>query len=529
MKKVYTLDTTLRDGMQSEKIAFTVEDKIKIAKYLDRLGVDYIEAGNPVSNKTDREFFERMKQVSLKNSKLVAFGSTRHANTRAEEDVNLKALISSGAKTVSVFGKAWLMHVEQVLLTTADENLSMIYDSIRYLTKKGIEVIFDAEHFFDGYRDNKEYAIEVLKTAQNAGAVCVCLCDTNGGGFPLEFYTIVKEVLSQLNVPVGIHAHNDSGMAVAVSVISVQAGATHVQGTLNGIGERCGNANLATIIANLQLKDAYTLIPEENLSMLTEISRSVADISNISVSGMPYVSKGAFSHKAGMHIDAVLKNPESFEHINPGFVGNTRNILLSEMAGKSAVMPFISKIVPGIDKSSEQVQQVLVRLKELEAEGYQFEAAHASLDLVIRKALGIYKPFFSVTKFKVMIEEGVHREEGSASAIVKVVVGDREEITAADSDSGPVHAIDIALRKALDVFFPSLDDMQLVDYKVRVLDSEAATGATTRVLIETSDGEDSWTTVGVSPDVIEASRQALIDSIEYKLLKDSCGKKSVID
>ena len=521
MKKVYTLDTTLRDGMQSQKIAFTVEDKMKIAKYLDRLGVDYIEAGNPFSNKTDREFFERRKKNPLKNSKLVAFGSTRHANTNAAEDANLQALIDSGAKTVSIFGKAWLLHVKQVLSTTAEENLAMIFDSINYLVQNGIEVIFDAEHFFDGYRDNKQYAIDVLKTAQKAGASCVCLCDTNGGGFPLEFYTIVKEVSAQLEVPTGIHAHNDSGMAVAVSVISVQAGATHVQGTLNGIGERCGNANLSTIIANLQLKDGYTLIPKENLSLLTEISRSVADISNISVSGMPYVSKGAFSHKAGMHIDAVLKNPESFEHINPELVGNERNILLSEMAGKSAVLPFISKIVPGIDKTSEQVKKVLSRLKELEADGYQFEAAHASLDLVIRKALGIYKPFFSVTKFKVMLEEGMHKEEGSASAIVKVVVGDREEITAADSDSGPVHAIDIALRKALDVFFPSLDDMRLIDYKVRVLDSESATRATTRVLIETSDGEDSWITVGVSSDVIEASRQALIDSIEYKLLKDT--------
>ena len=520
MKKVYTLDTTLRDGMQSEKIAFTVEDKIKIAKQLDRLGVDYIEAGNPFSNQTDREFFKRMETVSLENSKLVAFGSTRHANTKAQDDANLQALINSGAKTVSVFGKAWLMHVKQVLSTTAEENLAMIADSIGFLVKSGVDVIFDAEHFFDGYRDNKEYALTVLKTAENAGACCVCLCDTNGGGFPLEFYTIVKEVVAQIKIPVGIHAHNDSGMAAAVSVISVQAGATHVQGTLNGIGERCGNANLATIIANLQLKDTYTLIPAENLPLLTEISRSIADISNISVSGMPYVSKSAFSHKAGMHIDAVLKNPESFEHINPELVGNERNILLSEMSGKSAVLPFISKIMPGIDKTSEQVKKVLAKLKELEAEGYQFEAAHASLDLVIRKALGIYKPFFSVTKFKVMLEEGTHKEEGSASAIVKVVVGDREEITAADSDSGPVHAIDIALRKALDVFFPSLDSMRLIDYKVRVLDSESATRATTRVLIETSDGEDSWITVGVSSDVIEASRQALIDSIEYKLLKD---------
>lgn len=520
MEKVYTLDTTLRDGMQSAKVAFTVEDKIKIARYLDALGVDYIEAGNPHSNKTDREFFEAMKSEKLQTSQLVAFGSTRHANTDAANDENLKALIQSGAKTVSVFGKSWLLHIKQVLGTTAEENLNMIYDSVSYLTKNGLDVIFDAEHFFDGYRSDKDYALKVIETAQNAGAVCVCLCDTNGGGFPLEFYTIVKEVAAHCRVPIGIHAHNDAGMAVSGSVISVQAGARHVQGTLNGIGERCGNANLATIIANLQLKDAYTLIPDENLSRLTEISRAIADVSNISVSGMPYVSKSAFSHKAGMHIDAVLKNPTSFEHINPALVGNERSFLVSEMSGKSAVLPFILKVMPCIDKSSPQVKTVLARLKELEAQGYQFEVAHASLELVIRKALGIYKPFFTVTKFRVLIEESVDKSEGCASAIVKVTVGDREKITAADSSSGSVNAIDIALRKALDVFFPSLDDMQLIDYKVRVLDSEAATGATTRVLIETSDGEDSWITVGVSSDVIEASRQALIDSIEYKLIKD---------
>lgn len=523
MKKIFTLDTTLRDGMQAEKISFTIEDKLKIVKYLDELGVDYIEAGNPASNVKDEEFFIKICSTELKNSKIVAFGSTRKPGIRAEDDSGLISLVRSGAKVVSIFGKSWIMHVTEVLKTTPEENLAMIHSSIEFLVKNGIEVIFDAEHFFDGYRDNEDYALSVVRTASEAGASCVVLCDTNGGGFPLEFYTIVKKITSEFDVPIGIHTHNDSGMAVSGSVIAVQAGATHVQGTLNGIGERCGNANLATIIANLQLKDAYRLIPEENLHRLTEIARSVADISNISTSGLPYVSRGAFSHKAGMHIDAVLKTPGSFEHVNPEAVGNNRNFLISEMSGKSAVLPVIRKILPEIDRNSSQVDIVLARLKELESEGYQFESASASLELVIRKALGIYKPFFSVTKFQVIIEQGTEKHHGSAAAIVKVEVGNREEITAADSN-GPVHAIDIALRKALERFYPSLHEVQLIDYKVRVLNSEAATGAVTRVLIETTDGDDSWITVGVSTDVIEASRQALIDSIEYKLIKDSAEK-----
>lgn len=518
MEKIYTLDTTLRDGMQSEKIFFTVKDKIKIVKYLDLLGIDYIEAGNPSSNPKDEEFFHEIKKLNLKHSEIVAFGSTRKPDIEPEKDENLKKLASLGVKTVSIFGKAWLFHVKEVLKTTAEENLNMIKSSVEYLKKQGLNVIFDAEHFFDGYRDNSEYAVKVLQTAAQAGAEFVVLCDTNGGGSPLEFYTIVKKVKEKVKAPIGIHTHNDSGMAVSSSVISVQAGATQVQGTINGIGERCGNANLATIIANLQLKDGYELIPQENLKRLTEIARGIADISNISISSMPYVSQTAFSHKAGMHIDGVIKSPHSFEHVNPADVGNKRSFLVSEMSGKSAILPALNQVLPGVDKNSPETDIVLKRLKELEFEGYQFEAAHASLDIAIRKALGMYKPFFTLKKFKVMVEQGEEKEKGYATAVVKVEVDGKEEITAADSD-GPVHAMDTALRKALYVFYPSLMDAQLIDYKVRVLNSDAATGATTRVLIETTDGEDSWITVGVSTDILEASRQALIDSIDYKLLK----------
>ncbi len=519
MKKIYTFDTTLRDGMQAEKISFTVEDKIKTVKYLDTLGVDYIEAGNPSSNVKDAEFFEKIKETKLTHSKLVAFGSTCKAGSCAENDTGLRKLLLADTEVVAIFGKAWALHIEEVLNTTPEENLRIIKSSAEFLKKNGKSVIFDAEHFFDGYKADAEYALSVLKTAEEAGCDCVVLCDTNGGSFPMEIYDIVSDVCSKINIPVGIHCHNDSGMAVSCSITAVQAGAMHVQGTLNGIGERCGNANLATIIANLQLKSDYTLIPPENICKLTEIARSVADISNISVSGLPYVSRGAFSHKAGMHIDAVMKNPASFEHIDPTLVGNSRNILVSEISGKSAILPALRKILPDADKNSPQTAAVLKRLKDLEFAGYQYEVANASLDLVIRKTLGIYKPFFEVTQFKVLVEQGNRSNTGYASAIVKVMVDGREEITAADS-SGPIHAIDTALRKALYVFYPKLLDTQLIDYKVRVLNSEAAAGATVRVLIETADSEDSWITVGVSTDVIEASRQALIDSIEYKLIKD---------
>ncbi len=516
MNKVYTLDTTLRDGMQSAKISFTIEDKIKIIKYLDRLGIDYIEAGNPYSNIKDAELFERLAGIKLKHSRIASFGSTRKVGVTAEKDPGLRVLKECSAETAVIFGKAWKLHINEILGTTPEDNLAIIRESIEYLCKNGKKVIFDAEHFFDGYKADKEYAIHVIRTAHEAGAEYVVLCDTNGGSFPAEIYEIVSEITKETDVPIGIHTHDDSGMAVACGIAAVQAGAVHIQGTINGVGERCGNANLATMIANLQLKKGYRLIPEESMPTLTEIARAIAEISNISTTGLPYISKSAFSHKAGMHIDAVMKNPASFEHIDPECVGNSRNILLSEMSGKAAILPAINKVVPGTKKDSPIVDMILRRLKELEFKGYQFEAANASLDLVIRKTLGIYRPFFELVKFKVFGE--YDNSESSASAIVKIMVGSREELTAADSTEGPVHAIDTALRKALYVFYPELRETKLTDYKVRVLNS-SDTRSMVRVLIDTRDNNDTWSSVGISADIIEASKNALMESLEYKLIK----------
>ena len=515
-QKIYTLDTTLRDGMQGMDVSFSVEDKLKIVTLLDELGIDFIEAGNPGSNIKDEEFFKKAMSLPLTHSKIIAFGSTRKVGITAEEDDNLCKLCSASTDIVVIFGKAWDLHVFDVLRTTPEENINMIKDSIRYLREQGKEVFFDAEHFFDGYKNNPEYALDVLRAAADSGASYVVLCDTNGGTFSQEIIEITQRAAAAVSTPIGIHTHNDCGMAVATTIAGVIGGATQVQGTLTGIGERCGNANLSTIMTNLQLKMGFTVTTAENLQQLTPITRSIAEISNSSTAGMPYVSKSAFAHKAGMHINAVLKNPKSFEHIAPELVGNERNILLSEMAGRSAILPLIQKIMPDIDRDSPMVDTVLKNLKNMEFKGYQYEAAEASMDLAIRKALGIYNSFFDVQKFTVLVEQTTEKESAGASAVIKVAVGDAVEITAADSD-GPVHAIDIALRKALHVFYPILDTMQLIDYKVRVLNSEAATAAMVRVLIDTTDGKNVWSTVGVSTDVIEASKIALIDSIEYKL------------
>lgn len=522
--KINVLDTTLRDGAQSEAVSFSISDKIKIVHLLDDLGVDLIEAGNPFSNVKDREFFKEIEKNPPKKAKLVAFGSTRRVNVRAEEDAALEALLSAGTEYISVFGKAWDLHVSEVLHTTLEENINMIRDTVAYAGRRGKKVIFDAEHFFDGYKRNPEYAIEVIRTADEAGAEVVCLCDTNGGTFPDEIFDITKAAVEAVRCDVGIHTHNDSGMAVGGAVMSAAAGAAHIQGTLNGIGERCGNANLSTIIANLQLKRGYEIISPEQMEKLAPICREVAEITNISIGGMPYISKGAFSHKGGMHIDAVLKMPQTFEHIDPSVVGNERTLLVSEVAGKSALMPLLKKIDPSIDRDSPQIKDIVARMKELEYNGYQFEAAEASLELEIRRVLGINKHLFDIERFRIMLEQDTVSPDsmtGYSTAFAKVRVGDEYEITAADSSEGPVNAIDKALRRALERFYPSLGRLRLADYKVRVLNSAAATGARVRVLVESTDGVDSWTTVGVSTDVIMASKKALEDSIEYKLIKDS--------
>lgn len=518
MNKVFIYDTTLRDGAQGEGISFTVEDKLKITKKLDDFGISYIEAGNPGSNPKDMEFFKKVKELNLKNAKLVAFGSTRRANINPEEDQNLASILKAETSAVAIFGKSWDLHVTEVLRTTLEENLNMIKDTIVYMKQKGKEVIFDAEHFFDGYKNNPEYAFKVLEVAQEAGADWLVLCDTNGGTLPSKIGEIVKRVSREYNVPVGIHCHNDTGMAVASSIVAVENGALQVQGTINGYGERCGNANLCTVIPNIQFKLGIKCVPDENLKELTAMSRYISELSNMSHDKQfPYVGSSAFAHKAGMHIDAVLKNTVSFEHISPEIVGNQRRVLMSEVSGKSTIVSKIQKVAPWINKNSQEVQRLVDELKNLEYQGYQFEGAESSFELLVRRTLGMTTNFFNIKDFRVICEEP-SSELNSAFAIIKVEVDGIEEVTAAEGD-GPVNAMDTALRKALTVFYPELSNMRLADYKVRVLDTTQATAAKVRVHIESTDGETSWGTVGVSTNIVKASWIALIDSIEYFLHK----------
>ncbi len=520
MEKVTVFDSTLRDGAQAEGVSFSVEDKIKIVKALDKLGVAYIEAGNPGSNPKDLEFFEKIKDVALENTKIAAFGSTRRRGISPSEDGNVQALLGAGVDTVAIFGKAWDFHVTDIINATLQENIEMIYDTIAYLKEQGKEVVFDAEHFYDGYKNNAEYALKTLDAAVQAGADCLCLCDTNGGAFPDEVFEITRLVAERFDVTIGIHAHNDCGMAVANTVMAVKAGARHIQGTMTGFGERCGNTNLSTAIPDLQLKLSYECIPPENMSELTHIAREVSEIANLKLNDRePFVGKTAFAHKGGMHIDGVCKNSKSFEHIEPTLVGNERKFLTSEVAGRTTILSMIQKIAPDIGKTSPETTKIIDRLKELEYEGYQFEGAEGGFELVIRKELGKYKPFFELETFKIIGEHPTESNNQTATAMIKVSVDGKKEITAAEGD-GPVNALDKALRKALEAFYPSLADVHLTDYKVRVLDSNCATASKVRVLIESSDGDDSWTTVGVSKDIIEASWTALVDSIEYKLIKD---------
>lgn len=524
MTNVAIFDSTLRDGAQAEGISFSVSDKLKIVAALDELGISFIEAGNPGSNPKDMEFFKEVKKMKLQSAKLVAFGSTRRRGIKAEEDDNLLALLKADTPVVAVFGKSWDFHVTEIIKATLEENLEMIADTLKFLKKQGKQVIFDAEHFFDGYKHHKDYALKALEVAEQSGADCICLCDTNGGAFPDEIYQIVEAVKKQISVPIGIHTHDDGGMGVANSVMAVKAGATHVQGTLVGFGERCGNANLSTLIATLQLKMGKKCIPEEKLKKLTSMTIRICEIANMPLNKqMPYVGKSAFAHKAGMHIDGVTKSPTSFEHIVPEQVGNQRRFLMSEVAGRSTILEKIRAISTDIHKDDPITSEVINRIKEMEYKGYQFEGADASFELLVRKTIGKYKPFFKMEDFKIVgvqPEEGLLDGEGvSSSAIIKVSVDGQVEITAAEG-KGPVNALDKALRKALEVFYPQLATVHLTDYKVRVLDTKLATASKVRVLIESTDGECYWNTVGVSRDIIEASWMALVDSIEYKLIKD---------
>lgn len=525
MLKTELFDSTLRDGAQSEGVSFSVQDKLKILQRLDAFGIDYIEAGNPGSNPKDLEFFEKARNLKLENAKLVAFGSTKRKFIKPEEDDNLNALLTAETDYVAIFGKSWDLHVDIILSTTLEENLEMIRQTIKYMTEKGKTVFFDAEHFFDGYKANPDYAVKTLKTAAEAGAVTLVLCDTNGGCFPDEITVIietVKEAIKDCGAELGIHCHNDSGCAVANSLAAVKAGARQIQGTFIGIGERCGNANLSTIIANMQTKLGYEIVPDSCLSHLTGTAQYIAEIANMALpSSMPYVGSSAFAHKGGMHVDGVAKAPQTFEHINPEKVGNERNFLLSEVSGRSALLSKLHRIESSLDKASPVVKALTDKIKVMEHEGFLFEAADASFELLVLKELNRFNPFFEIIDFRIISSHSnIENGYAVASAMIKVKVGERYEITADEGD-GPVNAIDRALRKALEVFYPALSGMRLSDFKVRVIDTEESTAATTRVLIESTDGKQTWTTVGASKDIINASMRALTDSLEYMLYLNS--------
>ncbi len=514
-RKIEIFDSTLRDGAQARGINYSLTDKMHMLRLLDSLGVDYIEAGNPASNPKERQFFEEAVKAPLKYAKLVAFGSTRRKDTRPDKDPGVKALLEANTGIVAVFGKAWDLHATEVLNTTLEENLSMICDTIKYLRERGREVIFDAEHFFDGYKANPEYALKVLKAASDGGASTIALCDTNGGTMPLELEEAVKASLGAVKVKIGIHVHNDTELAVANSILAVQLGACHVQGTLLGYGERCGNARLSSIIPDLQLKLGYDCIGE-HIKELYHKSREAAEITNLQFDEtLPYVGRNAFAHKGGMHIDALCKAEGSFEHINPAAVGNTREFLLSEVAGKTAMATKLQEEFPGVKVEKDNISSLVSKLKELESEGLSFEGAESSFRIFVMKELGLHESKFSLVHFKVNDEPAYEKTFGSY-AVVKVDVEGTTRMAAAEGN-GPVNALDKALREALGEFFPKLKAITLTDYKVRVLNTNAATAAKVRVIIESSDGENYWRTMGVSTDVIEASLFALIDSIDHIL------------
>lgn len=518
--KIYTYDTTLRDGAQAEGISISPEAKILIAKELDSFGIDYIEGGFAASNPRDMEFFKRIKKENLKHSKIAAFGSTRRANTDVKKDIGVKALLDADTEVCTIFGKSWLLHVTEVLGTSAEENLAMIYDTIRCLKSNGREVVYDAEHFYDGYKDNPEYAISSLQAAASAGADSIDLCDTNGGCLPNEIYEISSIVSAQIDVPIGIHAHNDSGLGVANSLEAVRAGALKVQGTINGFGERCGNADLAIIIPNLILKMNCSCSVGKNLSQLKMVSRYVCEQVNLRPNPKaPFTGESAFAHKAGMHVDGIRKCRKSFEHISPDKVGNKRRILISELSGTSNV--FLKAVEMGleVDRKSPEMRQILHKLEEMEQEGYEYEAADASFQMLIKKIFKSHKPFFRQEGFRVIVDSRSANDTCQTEATVKISVGEEHEFTVGTGD-GPVDAMNNALRKALKRFYPNIATVTLRDYRVRILDPEEATAAKTRVLIESSDGEQTWGTVGVSENIIEASWEALVDSVEYKLFLD---------
>ena len=519
-EKIIIYDTTLRDGSQTEGISFSLQDKIGIALKLDDLGVDYIEGGYPLSNPKDKNFFKEIRKNSLQNAKVAAFGSTKRANKKASEDPGIKALLLTEMPVVTIVAKSWDFHVTDVLNVSLDENLKMVSETVKYLKSNGREVILDAEHFFDGHRNNSRYSLKVLKAAQDSGVDTIVLCDTNGGCLPHEVEKITGSVITRIKVPLGIHTHNDGELAVANTLAAINSGVRHVQGTINGLGERCGNANLCSVIPNLVLKNKFKCLGNSELKKLTEISRYVNEVANfVPMSNQPFVGLSAFAHKGGLHVNAIQKNKSTYEHIEPETVGNERRILISELSGSSNILKKVEKYK--IVHDQKTMRKILNKVQDMENEGYHFESAEGSFDLLVKKVIGKHKGFFDLEDFRVIVERG---KDGKSitRATVKIKVNGVEELTVSDGD-GPVNALDGALRKALEKFYPSLSDMHLIDFKVRVINPKEASAAKVRVIIESHDHKDTWGTVGVSGNLIEASWQALVESIEYKLLKDEDG------
>jgi len=526
MATVQLYDTTLRDGAQQEGISLSVEDKMKICQKLEELGIDFIEGGWPGSNPKDTEFFAQAQNLRLAHSTLVAFGSTRHANSQAEKDLNLQALLQAKTRVATIVGKAWDKQVTRVLETTLEENLSMVADSITYLKAKGLRVFFDAEHFFDGYKDNPEYALQVVVTATKAGAECVVLCDTNGGSLSRQITESIKAVQKVSPVTLGIHTHNDAELAVANSLAAVEAGVIQVQGTMNGYGERCGNANLCSIIPTLKLKMGIDCITDEQLSKLSDVSRYISELANMPhYDRLPYVGDDAFTHKGGIHVSGLIKWEDSYQHINPNLVGSRPHVVVSELAGKGSIIFKAKERGLPVPKGKE-IEKVLEQVKLLEKQGFQYDVAEASFDLLLRRAQPDYQSPFELVDFIIVVEKRRrpptrgNQEEPLSEATIKVRVDNKVVHTAAEGD-GPVNALDQALRKALLQFYPHLTDVKLIDYKVRILEETAGTASQVRVLIESSDGRENWRTVGSSTNIIEASWLALADSIEYWLIKQA--------
>lgn len=520
MSEIKLYDTTLRDGTQSEDISFVVQDKVNIAHRLDDLGIDYIEGGWPGSNPKDIAFFEMIRNEHLSHARIAAFGSTRRAKSKPADDSNIQTLIAARPDTVTIFGKTWDFHVHEALRIGLEENLELIHDSLAYLKEHVAEVIYDAEHFFDGYKANPQYALKTLQAAADAKVDCIALCDTNGGTLPHEFPEIMQAVKQTVSVPLGIHAHNDSECAVANSLMAVDCGAIHVQGTINGFGERCGNANLCSIIPALQLKMEHDVVDDRQLAGLRKISRYVYELANLVPNKhQPYTGNSAFAHKGGVHVSAIQRHPETYEHIRPEKVGNTTRVLVSDLSGRSNILVKAQECGLSLDSKDPVTLEILEDIKEMENKGYQFEGAEASFELLMRRAMGQVKSYFQVLAFRVIDTRRDNDTSPVSEATVKVRVGGRIEHTAADGN-GPVNALDCALRKALESFYPQIKEMNLLDYKVRVLPAGKGTESFTRVLVESGDSETRWGTVGVSENIIDASYHALTDALQYKLHKD---------